>query len=131
MASVTDLRQVRQLLLDSGKENVGVVVDCLHFYRSRVQLHELESAPRAGSITRTCATVRSIPTDEAALIHTGRAERLYPGEGAIPIAEIISRIPQVVCGVEVPHLTRVEKIGYETHARRALEGAKACLGEQR
>ena len=40
-ASVTDLRQVRQLLLDSGKENVGVV-----------------SAPRAGSITRTCATVR-------------------------------------------------------------------------
>lgn len=131
-ASVTDLRRVRQLLLDSGKENVGVVVDCLHFYRSRVQLHELEECPRSWfHYAHLCDCEAPIPTDEAALIHTGRAERLYPGEGAIPIAEIISRIPQVVCGVEVPHLTRVEKIGYETHARRALEGAKACLGEQR
>ena len=131
-ASVTDLRQVRQLLLDSGKENVGVVVDCLHFYRSRVQLHELEECPQSWfHYAHLCDCEAPIPRDEAALIHTGRAERLYPGEGAIPIAEIISRIPQVVCGVEVPHLTRVEKIGYETHARRALEGAKACLGEQR
>ena len=107
-ASVTDLRQVRQLLL--------------------VQLHELEECPQSWfHYAHLCDCEAPIPTDEAALIHTGRAERLYPGEGAIPIAEIISRIPQVVCGVEVPHLTRVEKIGYETHAR----GAKACLGEQR
>ena len=111
---------------------MGVVVDCLHFYRSRVQLHELEECPQSWfHYAHLCDCEAPIPTDEAALIHTGRAERLYPGEGAIPIAEIISRIPQVVCGVEVPHLTRVEKIGYETHARRALEGAKACLGEQR
>ena len=80
-ASVTDLRQVRQLLLDSGKENVGVVVDCLHFYRSRVQLHELEECPRSWfHYAHLCDCEAPIPTDEAALIHTGRAERLYPGD---------------------------------------------------
>ena len=75
-----------------------MVVDCLHFYRSRVQLHELEECPRSWfHYAHLCDCEAPIPTDEAALIHTGRAERLYPGEGAIPIAEIISRIPQVVC----------------------------------
>lgn len=111
---------------------MGVVVRLPALYRSRVQLHELEECPQSWfHYAHLCDCEAPIPTDEAGTDPHRPAERLYPGEGAIPIAEIISRIPQVVCGVEVPHLTRVEKIGYETHARRALEGAKACLGEQR
>lgn len=129
-ASVTNLRQVKELLLASGKENVGVVVDCLHFYRSRVRLEELDACPKDWfHYAHLCDCEAPIPTDEASLIHTGRAERLYPGEGAIPIREIISRIPNVVRGVEIPHLARVEELGYEEHARRALTAAKALMGE--
>lgn len=84
-ASVTDLRQVRQLLLDSGKENVGVVVDCLHFYRSRVQLHELEECPRSWfHYAHLCDCEAPIPTDEAALIHTGRRNACIPGRVQSP-----------------------------------------------
>ncbi len=129
-SSVTNLSQVRELLLTSGKKNVGVVLDCLHFYRSRVSIEELDDCPKDWfHYAHLCDCEAIIPTDEAALIHTGRAERLYPGEGAIPIREILTHIPQAVLGVEVPHLVRVEQVGYEEHARRALEAAKACMGE--
>lgn len=129
-ASVKNLSQAKELLLASGRTNVGVVVDCLHFYRSRVQLEELEDCPKSWfHYAHLCDCDAPIPTDEAGLIYTGRAERLYPGEGAVPIKEIISRIPGAVRGVEIPHEVRLDQIGYEEHARRALAAAKACMGE--
>ena len=54
-------------------------------------------------------------------------ERLYPGEGAIPLREIVAKVPDAARGIEVPHLARVQEMGYEAHARRALESAKDCL----
>lgn len=129
-AGVADLRTVKELLMASEKNNVGVVVDCLHFYRSRVRLEELEECPESWfHYMHLCDCEEHIPTDEESLVHTGRAERLYPGEGVIPIKEIVSRIPRAVRGVEVPHLARLGKMGYEEHARRALAAAKACMGD--
>lgn len=129
-ASVTNLKQAKELLLAVGKPNVGIVVDCLHFYRSRVTLEELDDCPQEWfHYAHLCDCEAEIPTDKEALIHTGRAERLYPGEGAIPIREIISHIPNAVRGVEIPHLARLAEYGYEEHARRALEAAKACMGD--
>lgn len=127
-ASVTNLAQAKQLLLASEKKNVGIVLDCLHFYRSQVTIQELEQCPREWfHYAHLCDCDAPIPTDEASLIHTGRAERLYPGEGVIPIRSILSHIPDAVCGVEVPHLDRVAAYGYEEHARRALAAAKAVM----
>jgi len=129
-ASVKNLRQAKELLLASGKENVGVVVDCLHFYRSRVTLEELDGCPQNWfHYAHLCDCPAPIPDDETSLIHTGRAERLYPGEGAVPIRDIVSRLPYATRGVEVPHLRRVEELGYEEHAKNILAAAKACMGE--
>ena len=129
-ASVTNFQQAKELLLASAKKNVGIVVDCLHFYRSRVRLEELDDCPQEWFYyAHLCDCEAPIPTDEESLIHTGRAERLYPGEGVIPIREIISHIPGVLRGVEVPHLKRLDEYGYEEHARRALQAAKAAMRE--
>lgn len=130
-ASVTSLRQAKELLEAVGKKNVGIVLDCLHFYRSRVSLAEIDACPKEWfHYAHLCDCEASIPNDVDALIHTGRAERLYPGEGAIPIRSILSKIPNAVRGIEVPHLERVRRYGYEEHARRALESAKVCLENQ-
>ena len=127
-ASVTTLQQAKQLLLDAGQKNVGIVLDCLHVYRSRVKLEELDDCPKSWfHYIHLCDCPAPIPTDEASLIHTGRCERLYPGEGAIPLREIVAKVPDAARGIEVPHLARVQEMGYEAHARRALESAKDCL----
>ena len=37
--------------------------------------------------------------------------------------------PNIIRGIEVPHLTRIDKYGFETHAKKALECAKEYFGE--
>lgn len=131
-ASVSDLRQTKELLTASGQKNVGIVVDMLHFYRSRVQLSELDDCPKEWfHYAHLCDCGAEIPAETEALAHTGRAERLYPGEGAVPIREIISRIPNrdITFGLEVPHARRLSELGAEEYVRRVLRAAKACMGE--
>lgn len=128
-ASVRDLRQAAQLLREVAQPNVGIVVDALHFHRSRVQLQELEALPREWfHFMHLCDTGKEIPTDPKILAHDGREERLYPGEGAVDLKGILSKLPEeIVRGMEVPHSKRLQEAGFEAHARRALEYAKQCL----
>ena len=128
-ASVVNLRQTVELLREVALPNVGIVVDALHFYRSRVNLKELEGLPKEWfRFMHLCDTIREIPDDPEMLIHTGRKERLYPGEGAIDLKAILEKLPEdIVRGIEVPHVQRLEEIGFEEHARRALQSAKQCL----
>lgn len=128
-ASVRDLRQAAQLLREVAQPNVGIVVDALHFHRSRVQLQELEALPREWfHFMHLCDTGKEIPTDPKILAHDGREERLYPGEGAVDLKGILSKLPEeIVRGIEVPHSKRLQEAGFEAHARRALEYAKQCL----
>ena len=131
-ASVANLKQTKELLLASGRKNVGIIVDMIHFYRSRVQLGELDECPKEWfHYAHLCDCPTEIPEDVEELARTGRAERLYPGEGGVPIREIVARIPNpdIVCGLEVPNQVRLEQLGFEEYARRVLRAAKACLGE--
>ncbi len=131
-SSVPDLKQTKELLQACGKQNVGILVDMLHFYRSRVALSELDECPKEWfHYAHLCDCTAEIPTDVEELARTGRAERLCPGEGCVPIRDILSRIPNpdILCGLEVPNQVRLEQLGFEEYARRVLQAAKKCLGE--
>lgn len=130
-SSVKDLKTAKELLENSGCKNVGIVIDVLHFYRSRCTLEELDNMPKKWfNYIHLCDCEKEIPTDEESLIHTGRAERLYPGEGVIDMKGIAEKVPHVVYGIEVPHLERVKELGYEEHARRALQKTKEYFGDR-
>jgi sugar phosphate isomerase/epimerase len=129
-ASVKDIKTTKELLETSGYCNVGIVVDILHFYRSRCTLNELEGLPKEWfNFIHLCDCEEEIPTDEESLIHAGRAERQYPGDGAVDIRSIVEKIPNVIYGIEVPHLERVKELGFEEHARRALQKTKEYFRE--
>ena len=125
-AEVKDLQSARELLDTVKRGNALILLDTLHFYRSRVTLDELKSTPK--KLFRTvhiCDAGEEIPVDKESLVHTGRAERLYPGEGAIDIAGIVKNLDDdVLLCVEMPHVERVRRIGAVEHARRTLESAK-------
>ena len=79
-AGITNLEQAAQLLRDVDLPNVGIVVDALHFHRSRVKLEELESLPKEWfRFMHLCDAVQEIPTDLDVLVHDGR-ERLISRE---------------------------------------------------
>jgi len=74
-----------------------------------------------------CDGPAAIPTATEELTRQAREERLYPGEGAIDVAGILQRIPNVTCSIEAPHLARAKEMGYAEHAARCLEASKKFL----
>lgn len=125
-AEVKDLKSAMNLLSAVNRDNALILLDTLHFYRSRVTLGELKEAPKnLFKTVHVCDACAEIPTDDESLVHTGRAERLYVGEGAIDIAEIVKILnDDVLLCVEMPHAERARRIGAVEHARRTLASAK-------
>jgi sugar phosphate isomerase/epimerase len=127
-ASVKTLREALAVLKASHHTNCGMLVDMLHFSRSRVPLSDLADVPHDWfNFVHLCDATAAIPTTNDELARQAREERLYPGEGAIDIAAILQRIPNVPCSIEAPHLARVKEMGFTEHAFRCLETAKKHL----
>jgi sugar phosphate isomerase/epimerase len=107
------------------RDNCGLLIDVLHFNRSRVPLSQLGALPKQWlHFAHISDAPKEIPSTKEGLIHTGREERLYPGEGAIDIAAIVNRLPSVAYSLEIPNLARVRELGYAEHARRCLQAAR-------
>jgi sugar phosphate isomerase/epimerase len=124
-ANVATLQEALTLARTVNRLNLGLLIDVLHFNRSRVKLEELDSVPRNWfHFAHVCDGPKDIPASVEGLIQTGREARLYPGEGAIDIAAIVNRMPPVPYSLEIPNLERVKELGYAEHARRCLEFAK-------
>lgn len=127
-ADVSNLKEAVDVLKTVNRDNCGIMIDTLHFHRSRVELAELDELPREWfHFAHLCDGPSEIPTNKEGLVHTGRDERLYAGEGGINIEAIINRLPEVVYSIELPHIERVKELGYAEHARRCLEYAKNYL----
>lgn len=124
-ADVDNLKKAVEVLETVNRDNAGIMIDTLHFHRSRVQLEELDTIPESWfHFAHICDGPEDIPTTKEGLIHTGRDARLYVGEGGIDIASIINRLPEMVYSIELPHIERVKELGYAEHARRCLQSAK-------
>jgi sugar phosphate isomerase/epimerase len=129
-ANVVNLQQAIAFLDKSKCDNTGVLVDILHFSRSRVSPDELDGVPpNLFNFVHLCDGPAEIPATKEELIRAGRDERLYLGEGQIDVAGIIHRIPEVPYSIELPHIARVKELGYAEHAWRCIESAKAYLAE--
>jgi sugar phosphate isomerase/epimerase len=124
-ANVGNLAAAIAVCRSVGRANCGLLIDVLHFDRSRVGLKELDAVPREWlRFAHVSDAPARIPLTNEGLIHTAREERLYPGEGAIDIAGIVNRLPPMPYSLEIPNLARVRELGYAEHAWRCLEAAR-------
>ena len=127
-ACVANLQEAIGVCRAVSRENCGLLVDTLHFHRSRATPEELDAVPREWfHFVHICDAPKEIPRTVDGLIHTAREARLDPGEGGIDIATIVSRLPEVPYSLEIPNLERVKELGYLEHARRCLEKTKKYL----
>jgi sugar phosphate isomerase/epimerase len=124
-ANTANLQEAVSICRAAHRTNCGLLIDTLHFNRSRVRLEELDAVPQPWfHFAHVCDAPKEMPTTSEGLIHTGREERLYPGEGGIDIAAIINRLPEIPYSLEIPHLARAKELGYAEHAWRCLQAAK-------
>jgi sugar phosphate isomerase/epimerase len=129
-ASVKTIAQCMEITAASGKKNVGIVVDTLHFNRSQCQLEALDAVPRDYfRFMHLCDAPAELPKTKEELIFTGRENRLYLGDGGIDIAAIVRRLPEVVYALEIPNLAVIDEVGRAEHVSRALETTKKYFEE--
>jgi sugar phosphate isomerase/epimerase len=88
-----------------GRDDLQLVVDCMHLVRSGGTPAELAAADAAAIGYLQLCDVPSTPSP-LGYAEEGKHHRLPPGEGELPLAEILaSTPPHVPIGLEVPQLS--------------------------
>jgi sugar phosphate isomerase/epimerase len=124
--NLPNLQAALRMLRAVNRPNLGLLIDVLHFNRSRVKLAELDAVPpERFHFAHISDAPKEIPSSTDGLIRTAREARLDPGEGGIDVASIVNRMPLVPYSLEIPNLKRVKEVGYAEHARLCLIHSKA------
>jgi len=123
-----DLKAAAAVLAAVNRPNAGILVDTLHFNRSRSSLEDLKNLPRQWfHFVHLCDAEKEIPTTTEGLIHTARTDRDFPGEGGLNLREILDCMPVVPYSLEIPNEALMKQLGSEEFARRAIRASERYL----
>ncbi|HDS1737953.1 TIM barrel protein [Pseudomonas sp. BP8] len=100
---VGTLQQALAVLAAAGQGNSSVLVDALHLYRSGGDASAIAQVdPRHLRAVQLCDAPLLAPA-EALIIQEAREGRLLPGQGALPLAQLLAVMPSdVAVSVEIP-----------------------------
>lgn len=124
-----NLSTATAVLESAQAPNAGMLVDILHFYRSRSNLQALAGLPRQWfNYAHLCDGIATMPSDIDATLFEARSCRLAPGEGEFGVKNILAALPQDMTYVlEIPNDPVCAEIGFEAWARHILQTAKHHL----
>ena len=130
--NVPDLKSALQVVKATHNSRIGVLLDTLHFDRSRSCLDDIDTVARYRlPFVHLCdAPVQQSYTNDE-LLHAARSERLPPGKGRIDLRSILGRLPESVpVALEIPmdHV-RISK-GSEAVAKLVFNEARYFLSSQ-
>jgi len=98
--SVNTLAGAWEIVKGVGRPNVGLVIDAFHFYVGGSKLSSIEQVDPAKLYIFHISDAEDRPREELTDAH-----RLLPGEGIIPLAEIVARLMRIgfdgLCSVEL------------------------------
>jgi sugar phosphate isomerase/epimerase len=127
-----DLQAAAAVVAAVDKPNAGILVDTLHFDRSRSRLEDLRNLPRKWfHFIHLCDAPKEMPDTTEGIIYTAREGRLFPGEGGLDLNAMLDCMPKVPYSLEIPNAILMKRLGPEEFARRAIKAAKriVTLGE--
>jgi len=128
---VRTLAHAAQVVAKAGRPNASVLVDALHFSRSGgIPAHIGRVDPTLLRYAQICDASADVPapTDTPALIREARTGRLLPGEGALPLADLVAALPAgVPLAIEAPCRASAELPAVE-RARRAYTALSTLVG---
>jgi sugar phosphate isomerase/epimerase len=129
---VRTLSHAAQVVAKSQRPNASVLVDALHFSRSGgTPAHIGPVDPALLRYAQICDASAQMPTptDTPALIREARTGRLLPGQGVLPLRELVAALPAgVPLAIEAPCRATAELPAVE-RARRAYRALSALVGD--
>lgn len=128
--AVPDVKSALRIIKAAGQPaNAGILVDALHFGRSRTTLDDVRAIPRELlHYAQICDAEAGTHFTAEQMIHTARCERLLPGEGTIDVGGLFEALPSdLPVSVEVVHFDRMAQFGQTEWARQCLAASRAFL----
>ena len=124
-----DLATATQVLRAVDRPNAAMLIDMLHFGRSRSSCAELARLPRQWfRYAHVCDAPAEPPSTQQGLIHAARCERLFPGEGALGVRDILACMPQdIPYALEIPRVSLTRVLGEDEYVRLALDATRRHL----
>jgi sugar phosphate isomerase/epimerase len=126
-SEVKTVGDAENVLRASGQASAGLLVDALHLSRSGGTPADLAKlSPGMIHYLHLCDAPAALPPDLAAIRREARGERLYPGEGQLPLAAFLAAVPDVSVGIEAPDGRRAG-LSFAEQARQARAAALGVL----
>ncbi|HYB44301.1 MAG TPA: TIM barrel protein [Candidatus Methylomirabilis sp.] len=132
---VKTLAQAARVVARSRRSNASVLIDALHFSRSGGLPADIAQVdPSLLRYAQICDASADMPgpADTPALIREARTGRLLPGEGALPLAELVAALPDgAPLAIEAPCRATADLPAVERarRAHRALSGLLRPRGD--
>jgi sugar phosphate isomerase/epimerase len=126
---VPDLRAAMQVIEQVMQPNAGILVDALHFDRSDSSIADITRVPGDRlHYWQLCDGPAEKPATTEGLLHTARAERMFPGEGGIDLISLTRAMPtDITISIEVPTTELARTMNAEARATRALAATKRII----
>jgi sugar phosphate isomerase/epimerase len=126
---VRTLADAARLVKQSGCANASVLVDALHFSRSGGLPSDIASIDASlFKYAQICDAAAVIPSEPGDLIREARSGRLLPGEGALPLRDLVAALPAAIpLAVEAP-VRATAGLPALQRAQRAYRSMRALLG---
>lgn len=124
-----NLETATTVLNTARRDNAGLLIDMLHFFRSNSSREALKSLPREWfKFAHVCDGPATIAPGLDSILHEARSDRYFPGDGAFGVKDILACLPDAItyC-LEIPGDALAAEIGFEAYARRALQTARQHL----
>lgn len=101
---VRDFVQGLRVVEATGRSNVGVLIDPIHFDRAINDADQLRGvAPERLPYLQFCDAPAERPTTLEGLLHQARAQRWLPGDGGLELAPLLRAVPAgVPLSIELP-----------------------------
>jgi len=130
----TDMRDVGDamtFLNAVNHDHGGLCIDTLHLARSGSPPEIIDAIPpRWLHFAQICDAPAKAPQTREGLIEAARGERLWPGQGGLPLRAVIERLPPgAPLALEIPNRELALKMPAEARVRGAAEAARALLAE--
>lgn len=116
----------------AAQPNGAVLIDPIHFDRAGSQVSELAAAPgRRLRYLQLCDAPAERPDSLQGLLHQARAARLMPGDGGLPLRELLAAVPaQIPISIEIPMAELARSLPAVARCTQMLAKARRLLAPQ-
>src|SRR4051812_35387252 len=135
-SKVKTLNSAVAIITDGGATNAGVLIDSLHLFRSGGSVDDVAdvvaSRPQLIRYAQLCDAADARPAaDQVSARQEASYARLVPGDGSLPLAQLIAVLPQdCPISVEAPPAAAatVDPLAFARHSLQGTQRVLAAAG---